>query len=344
MLNKYKKEIVLCIVILIISASVVLYFVHDMKSSSEKMVNDIFSDHVVSSLNASKLYLEKEFGEIRLEKDKLVDNQGQDIAGRYTAIDKIQNELSVVATVFIKNNSDFVRVITSIKKADGDRAVGTNLGTNSAAYPTVMKGERYIGEAKILGKQYLTGYTPLKNAQNEMIGLLFVGIPKEKVGAIILDNTQSFQNKMFGFLFLGIISIIIGFIVFVRKNILPAEEFNFHLQEIYKQISQGDFSKKFDLALFKGRWHKAAEGINYFIESVHIPLMEVSSVLNKVAQNNLKSKCDGEYCGEFFLLKESLNKSILSLSDILTSMTQSIDQVNNHSKELAVTSQGIAQG
>ena len=92
----------------------------------------------------------------------------------------ISSELGNVCTIFIKENGDYTRVSTNIKTENGARAVGTKLGRESKAFEPVEKGEVYVGEAKILGKSYYTSYTPLKNEKDEIIGILFIGVERDK--------------------------------------------------------------------------------------------------------------------------------------------------------------------
>ena len=69
----------------------------------------------------------------------------------HTLIDRISRVTGEPATVFIYDakTDDFIRNTTSVKKADGSRAVGTALGKDSAASGAVRGGQAYIGEAKI---------------------------------------------------------------------------------------------------------------------------------------------------------------------------------------------------
>ncbi len=70
---------------------------------------------------------------------------------------------------------DFLRTSTTVKTANGGRAVGTWLGRNSAAYDTVMAGKPYNGAADILGTQYFTVYFPIVDRSSNVIGILFAG-------------------------------------------------------------------------------------------------------------------------------------------------------------------------
>jgi len=42
----------------------------------------------------------------------------------------------------------------------------------------INKGEAYYGKATILGKPYVTGYEPIRDAANKVIGIYFVGYKK----------------------------------------------------------------------------------------------------------------------------------------------------------------------
>ena len=79
------------------------------------------------------------------------------------------------ATVFVKDGDDFMRIATSLKKADGKRALGTHLGKSHPGYSTLLKGQVYEGYARLFGKDYMTVYRPIKNASGNVIGILYIG-------------------------------------------------------------------------------------------------------------------------------------------------------------------------
>ncbi|MBC7456334.1 MAG: Cache 3/Cache 2 fusion domain-containing protein [Massilia sp.] len=80
------------------------------------------------------------------------------------------------ATVFVTSGDDFVRVSTSVKKENGERAIGTLLDRGHAAYPLLRDGKSYIGLATLFGKQFITEYDPIKDASGAVIGVLYVGV------------------------------------------------------------------------------------------------------------------------------------------------------------------------
>lgn len=93
-------------------------------------------------------------------------------------VDEVQKEAGGTATIFVKNGDEFIRVATNVKKDDGSRAVGTPLDPKGKAIAALSKGESYFGEAEILGKPYTTGYEPIRDAHNTVIGAYYVGYLK----------------------------------------------------------------------------------------------------------------------------------------------------------------------
>jgi len=95
--------------------------------------------------------------------------------GNYEIPDQIQSIFGGTATIFIGD----VRVSTNVRRPDGSRAVGTRL--QGAAYRSVfLEGKPYRGEAMILDVPYFTAYDPIRNAQGQVIGALYVGTKKSE--------------------------------------------------------------------------------------------------------------------------------------------------------------------
>ena len=90
--------------------------------------------------------------------------------------DQFLERSGAIATVFARTGDDFVRVTTSLKKQNGERAIGTLLDRKSPAYAPMLGGKRFIGMALLFGKQYITEYKPVTDPSGRVIGALFVGV------------------------------------------------------------------------------------------------------------------------------------------------------------------------
>jgi hypothetical protein len=94
-------------------------------------------------------------------------------------VDEVQKEMGGTATIFVKKGDEFVRVATNVKKDDGSRAIGTVLDPKGKAIAAIAKGESFFGDVDILGKPYTTGYEPIRDANNIIIGVYYVGYLKK---------------------------------------------------------------------------------------------------------------------------------------------------------------------
>src|SRR6266478_3076246 len=87
-------------------------------------------------------------------------------------------EAGCTATLFVKSGDDYVRVSTNVPGSVQGRALGTILDPKGKAIVNINKGEAFYGEVDILGKPYVTGYDPIKDASGKVIGIWYVGYEK----------------------------------------------------------------------------------------------------------------------------------------------------------------------
>jgi methyl-accepting chemotaxis protein-2 (aspartate sensor receptor) len=94
----------------------------------------------------------------------------------FTLPDRFTRQTGGNATIFVASGEDFVRISTSVKKENGDRAVGTVLDHASPAYAALRDGKPYVGIARLFGKQFMTDYEPIRDAAGKVVGILYVGL------------------------------------------------------------------------------------------------------------------------------------------------------------------------
>ena len=92
----------------------------------------------------------------------------------FAAVDQFARISKRVATIFVRDADDFVRVSTSVKKEDGSRAIGTRLGKLHPAYKSMMAGIEMTGPVRLFGRDYMAKYTPIV-VDSKVEAVLFVG-------------------------------------------------------------------------------------------------------------------------------------------------------------------------
>jgi methyl-accepting chemotaxis protein len=118
-------------------------------------------------------------------------SQQIDVQGRHTPVlrcgnrvlnldvsvpDNFTQRTGMRATIFVRAGDDFIRITTSVRKQDGERAIGTPLDRSQPAYRAALVGKSYVGYATIFGKQCMTRYDPIRDASGQVVGILYVGL------------------------------------------------------------------------------------------------------------------------------------------------------------------------
>ena len=98
--------------------------------------------------------------------------------------DNFTAQTRVTATVFVRNDDDFIRITTSVRKRDGGRAVGTLLDRSHPAYRLLLLNQSYTGYATIFGTQFMTRYDPIVSAAGRVIGARYVGLDVSRMRSL----------------------------------------------------------------------------------------------------------------------------------------------------------------
>ncbi|EHK71454.1 methyl-accepting chemotaxis sensory transducer [Pseudomonas psychrotolerans L19] len=101
--------------------------------------------------------------------------KGEMLNNDFTQVDDFTRLTGGTATIFVRDGEDFTRITTSLKKQDGSRAIGTRLDRKHPGYAGLLQGQTYVGRAQLFGRSYMTQYSPVRDAQGQIIAVLYVG-------------------------------------------------------------------------------------------------------------------------------------------------------------------------
>ncbi len=111
----------------------------------------------------------------------------------FDEVDEFRQLTAGVATVFVRDGDEFVRISTSLTKPDGTRAIGTVLDHQHPAYNRLLGGDGYVGRALLFERFYMTQYTPVRDASGRVIAVLFVGFDYTDAQNVQFDNLKRFR-------------------------------------------------------------------------------------------------------------------------------------------------------
>ena len=155
--------------------------------------NEIFLEKLDGDLQSAQKYIRTYYGELRWSDFTLVDSTGRSIEGDNTLVDAISIDKNICATIFVKQGVEFKRISTTVRNNRNERIIGTILeptDNNQSAKASLLRGERFIGQLQIYDIDYLTGYMPLLDENNEVYGAIFLGIQLDTVNEKISAETN----------------------------------------------------------------------------------------------------------------------------------------------------------
>ncbi|MFD2436566.1 Cache 3/Cache 2 fusion domain-containing protein [Modicisalibacter luteus] len=126
-------------------------------------------------------------------------NGGNVLNGNYSILDHFTAQTGAPITLFARDGNDFVRVTTSLKKSDGERAVGTLLDPASKSYAQLMNGKPYLGLAELFGTPFITKYQPILDRNGKVIGASFIGIDITEQMAMLKGKVRHMSQGESGY-------------------------------------------------------------------------------------------------------------------------------------------------
>jgi len=294
--------------------------------------------------------LSNEYGKLKLKDDDLEGNGGVTLKYNYKLIDELSAELNIAATVFIKNGDDFRRISTSIVDNTGKRAVDTFLGKGSAAYPAISSGKEYLGEAVILGKKYLTKYSPILAANSkEVIGILFIGNEMATIEGIIAGDIRN-QIKMIA---------VIAILILLASIAVNTLSYNFILLKpinsataMLKEISEGEgdltrrltLSAKDEIGDMAQYFNKTLEKIKNLVIVIKKEAGNLSGIGNDLARNmNDTASAINEITANIQSIKGRVINQNNSVNQMHTTMEQVVTNINKLNDHVEIQSNNVTQ-
>ncbi|WP_419677943.1 methyl-accepting chemotaxis protein [Aliarcobacter lanthieri] len=208
--------IILIVAVFAINAIVKNFITLDVKSNFQdravdiKATFEVLNDSIKDSALIVSNVFKSNFNNIEIDNSNKIEingvqtpilkSNGLILNNNNSLIDEFTKTTGAVATVFVKQNDDFYRVATSLQKLDGSRAIGTFLTKDSPAFEKIINKEKYIGIAKLFGKNYMTVYEPIIE-NKEVIGILFVAYNFDKLYNILESKLERIKFGEYGYLF-----------------------------------------------------------------------------------------------------------------------------------------------
>lgn len=115
------------------------------------------------------------------------------------------------------------------------------------------------------------------------------------------------------------------------------------IAEMVRAASSGDLAKRIGLADKEGFFRNFSESINTMVDSVETAITETVNALSRIAGGDLRQPIEGDFEGSYKVIKDSCNETMARLTEIISEVISSTDQLSNASEQISSTSQSLSQ-
>ena len=251
-------------------------------------------------------------------------------------LDDLKSRMGCEFTIFEGDT----RAYSTVTK-DGERVVGTKLSSELNEI-VLQQGKEYVGEADILGVDYLCSYVPTKGDDGKVNGLIFAGISmaevKKQVFSVIVWAT--------GLSLIAIVLCGVFLVGYLKKRVTePMGE----ITQMARRLEKGDLGLASGKDV-KGSVHSDDEigVLGQIFEDTTRRLREyigeITIVLDAIAKGDLTEGARQEYLGDFQSIRVSLDRIQSGLNHTMGQIAASAGQGSDGSDNVSSSAQSMAQG
>ncbi|MFP4301223.1 MAG: methyl-accepting chemotaxis protein [Spirochaetaceae bacterium] len=299
------------------------------------------------------------------------------VTGATEIVDLITELTGATVTIFQPISGGILRVSTSVRTQDGERATGTYIPADSQVYRTVMGGEQYEGRAFVVDDWYISEYKPVRGEEGDVIAVLYVGIPQSNIG-YLRDTIRAVEVGESGFAYLldGEGNMLVH-PELAGENVAEDPIYSDAIEAQEGRIAHDDGRARTDYLEYVERMDWIV-GVAAYDEEVYAslssivtillialvvillvdvalgltmgsyiarPILRVSEAMTRVAGGEIRGESlDIRSRDEVGELAQSMNQMNEELRRIVTEIQGGVDNITSGSRELSDTSQTISQG
>jgi methyl-accepting chemotaxis protein len=107
------------------------------------------------------------------------------------------------------------------------------------------------------------------------------------------------------------------------------------IESLLKAAADGRLKERITTNTYSGYMKAVADGINSLMDRIVTPLDEVNRVVEALASGDLTESMQGEYGGDFALLRDQLNASMGTLVTMVNQISQASETINSAASDIS---------
>jgi methyl-accepting chemotaxis protein len=130
----------------------------------------------------------------------------------------------------------------------------------------------------------------------------------------------------------------------LSKNLLALKGVMDEIHLLLKAMHDGQLSVRGNPEKFQGVYRNLISSINLMMDEIVHPIQEASRALERVAQRDLTAHMQGNYGGDYAIMKKALDDAISNLADGMQQVAATAVKVRSAATEISSSSTSLSQG
>jgi methyl-accepting chemotaxis protein len=336
---KYKILLLVSIGIILLTGGIILRI----QGIAGREANQAAVVKAVSDLELGYEIIDSKFpGDWELREGQLY--KGQVLLNNNNQLVDLIGELSQgnIVTIFAGET----RVATNILK-NGSRAVGTPV-SSEVKETVINRGQRFTGSASVLGRNYQTAYMPLRNTDNEIVGIWSLGTATD----FVENMKDGITNAAALFALLAGLVILIIIFSYVFKLTRPLTDLSSYAEEIAAgnlifEIESSYLKKEDEIGVLAKSFQKMQNSLKNLIGNIDDTVEELSDSSQELTATGEELSASAEEVGNSIQQiasgAEEQSAQVEEVFSVFERLVENIDQLSNNSELMAGQSKDVME-
>jgi len=127
------------------------------------------------------------------------------------------------------------------------------------------------------------------------------------------------------------------------RDITEQKDAERQIEGLIEAAVNGELDNRLEADGYKGFMFNLANSINRMMDAVVMPIKESTRVIERLAEGDLSQTMEGEFNGQFAVLRDAVNTSITNLLNMVTEIRTSGDSINTSANEIAQGNLNLSQ-
>jgi len=225
------------------------------------------------------------------------------------------------ATIFMKD----LRISTNVVDDNGKRAIGTR-ASDEVAEQVLQKGVSWTGRAQVVGEAYISQYDPIRNPDDEIIGMLYIGELEQKyMDAAFRELVLQLAAA------LAVMILMFSFIFVISGNILRP------IEKLYRgtlRLTGGDLTSRIEVET-RDEVGRLCDSFNHMAAQLQKQRSEIEERQEALEEINLELKTINKNYMEMlgFVSHELKNPLASAIMSLFTVKDEYIGELNPAQKK-----------